>query len=186
MIDIEQRIKEAFGNIDNLTKNRSKLWAFYTEYDKFADSSLHEGYFCYNCIYWVNQSGGRCVSVQNSVEDVLGRVSSVIAPHGCCMAYEANPDKLHDTRIQTADLNIDREKNKEKVTTADVCIVAQLTGLSRRFDQAAFSLALFLSLPPVHGQQLVPLLQRILGMRVCGRGEVMLDFCVIDGWHETS
>jgi hypothetical protein len=36
------------------------------------------------------------------------------------MAYEANYDKLHDTRSPTEDLNIDTEKNKEKVTTADV------------------------------------------------------------------
>ncbi|SRR5690606_11236970 len=122
MIDIEQKIKEAFGNIDNLTKfkKRSKLQASYAEYDKFVDSNLHEGYFCYNCIYWMNQSGGRCMLVENSGQDVLGKVSSVIAPHGCCMAYEANLDKLHDTRTPTADLNIDTEKNKEKVTTADV------------------------------------------------------------------
>ncbi len=58
--------------------------------------------------------------VENEGPDVLGKTSSVIAPHGCCMAYEANFDKLHDTRTPTADLNIDTEKNKEKVTTADV------------------------------------------------------------------
>ncbi len=122
MTEIEQKIKEAFGNIDNLTKfkKRSKLQASYIEYDKFSDSNLHEGYFCYNCIYWMNQGGGKCMLVDNEGPDVLGKTSSVIAPHGCCMAYEANYDKLHDTRTSTADLNIDTEKNKEKVTTADV------------------------------------------------------------------
>lgn len=122
MIDMEQKIKETFGNLDNLTKfkKRSKLQASYVEYDKFADSNLHEGYFCYNCIYWINHSGGRCMLVENNGRDVLGKESSVIAPHGCCMAYEANLDKLHDTRTPTESLNIDTEKNREKVTTADV------------------------------------------------------------------
>jgi hypothetical protein len=36
------------------------------------------------------------------------------------MAYEANYDKLHDTRTQTEGVAIDTEKNKDKVTTADV------------------------------------------------------------------
>lgn len=122
MTEIEQKIKEAFGNIDNLTKfkKRNKLQASYIEYDKFSDSNLHEGYFCYNCIYWINQGGGRCMLVDNEGPDVLGKTSSVIAPHGCCSQYEPNYDKLHDTRTPTAGLNIDTEKNKEKVTTADV------------------------------------------------------------------
>ncbi|HXG06492.1 MAG TPA: hypothetical protein VNI77_04105 [Nitrososphaera sp.] len=38
-----------------------------------------------------------------------------------------------------------------------------------------------LSSPPVHGQQLVALLQRIPGQ---ASGEVILDFDVIDGWHD--
>ena len=96
MPDIGQKIKEAAGAIDNLSKfkKRSKLQASYIEYDKFADSNLHEGYFCYNCIYWVNQGGGRCMLVENEGPDVMGKSSDVIAPHGCCMAYEANHDKL--------------------------------------------------------------------------------------------
>jgi hypothetical protein len=36
------------------------------------------------------------------------------------MAYEANYDKLHDTRSPGADIAVDTEKNKDKVTTADV------------------------------------------------------------------
>jgi hypothetical protein len=120
--DISQKIKEAAGAMDNLAKfkKRSKLQASYIEYDKFADSNLHEGYFCYNCIYWINMAGGKCMLVEDEGPDVNGKVSSVIAPHGCCTAYEANYDKLHDTRIPTADLPVDTEKNKEKVTTADV------------------------------------------------------------------
>ena len=45
MPDVGQKIKEAVGAVDNLTKfkKRSKLQASYIEYDKFTDSNLHEG-----------------------------------------------------------------------------------------------------------------------------------------------
>lgn len=58
--------------------------------------------------------------VEDSGPDVLGKVSDVIAPHGCCAGYEANYNKLHDTRRSGEAENINTEKNKEKVTTADV------------------------------------------------------------------
>jgi hypothetical protein len=60
--------------------------------------------------------------VYDNGPDVLGKVSDVIAPHGCCAGYEANYDKLHDTRnpSEAQGIIIDSEKNKEKVTTADV------------------------------------------------------------------
>ena len=82
----------------------------------------NEGYFCYNCIYWINSGGGKCMLVEDSGPDVLEKVSDVIAPHGCCAGYEANLDKLHDTRSPTEapSENIDTEKNKKKVTTADI------------------------------------------------------------------
>jgi hypothetical protein len=61
--------------------------------------------------------------VKDEGPDVLGKVSDVIAPHGCCSGYEANFDKLHDTR-SIEDVgpsgSLDTEKNKEKLTTADV------------------------------------------------------------------
>jgi hypothetical protein len=122
MPDIGRKIKEAVGAADNLSKFKKfpKLKASYIEYDKFADSNLHEGYFCYNCIYWINAGGGKCMLVQDDGPDVLGKVSGVIAPHGCCSGYEANYDKLHDTRTPTEGLNVDTEKNKDKITTADV------------------------------------------------------------------
>ena len=118
MAKIGEKIKEAVGAVDNLSKFQkfSKLKASYIEYDKFADSNLHEGYFCYNCIYWISAGGGKCMLVEDSGPDVLGKVSDVIAPHGCCTGYEANYDKLHDTRPDAED----PDKNKEKKTTADV------------------------------------------------------------------
>jgi len=122
MAKIGEKIKEVVGAVDNIGKFQkfNKRKASYIEYDKFADSNLHEGYFCYNCIYWMNVSGGKCMLVEDSGPDVLDKVSDVIAPHGCCAGYEANYDKLHDTRRPNEADNIDTQKNKEKVTTADV------------------------------------------------------------------
>ena len=122
MSKITDKIKEKVGAIDNLSKFQkfSKLKASYIEYDKFADSNLHEGYFCYNCIYWINAGGGKCMLVETEGPDVLGKISEVIAPHGCCAGYEANYDKLHDTRNPSESQGVDPDKNKDKVTTADV------------------------------------------------------------------
>ena len=41
--------------------------------------------------------------VKDSGPDVLEKVSDVIAPHVCCAGYEANYDKLHDTRTEAED-----------------------------------------------------------------------------------
>jgi hypothetical protein len=113
MVDLGRKIKEVVGAVDNLSKFEkfSKLKASYVEYDKFADSNLRQGYFCYNCIYWINTQGGQCMLVKNEGTDVMGRESKVIAPHGCCAGYEPNFDKLDDTR---------KGEQKEKVTTTDV------------------------------------------------------------------
>ena len=125
MTKVTQKMKEAVGTADNLSKLKkfSKLKASYIEYNRFSDSNLHEGYFCYNCIYWINTSGGKCMLVESEGQDVLGNESDVIAPHGCCAGYEANLDKVHDTRSLSdvgADATLDTEKNKEKLTTTDV------------------------------------------------------------------
>ena len=113
MVELGRKIKEAVGVFDNLSKFEkfSKLKASYIEYDKFADSNLRQGYFCYNCIYWVNTQGGQCMLVKHEGPDVLGKRSKVIAPHGCCSGYEPNYDKLDDTR---------EGKQHEKLETPDV------------------------------------------------------------------
>ena len=113
MVDLGRKIKEAVGAVDNLSKFEkfSKLKASYVEYDKFANSNLRQGYFCYNCIYWINADGGKCMLVKTEGSDVMGNESKVIAPHGCCAGYEANYDKIDDTR---------KGKQHKKVTTADV------------------------------------------------------------------
>ena len=122
MSKITDKIKEKVGVVDNLSKFKkfTKLRASYIEYDKFSDSNLREGYFCYNCIYWINTGGGKCMLVEDNGPDALGKVSDVIAPHGCCAGYEANYEKLHDTRNPSEGQGVDPDKNKDKVTTADV------------------------------------------------------------------
>jgi hypothetical protein len=117
LTNITNKIKEAAGAVDNITKFKkfSKLKASYVEFDKFSDSNLHEGYFCYNCIYWINTSGGKCMLVEDDGPDVMGKVSDVIAPHGCCAGYEPNYDKLHDTRKSSASsYTTDTEKISKK------------------------------------------------------------------------
>jgi hypothetical protein len=118
LIKFGRKIKEAVGAIDNLSKFKkfSKLKASYIEYDKFADSNLRQGYFCYNCIYWVNTLGGQCMLVKNEGPDVMGKKSNVIAPHGCCAGYEPNYDKIDDTR---------RGEQHKKLSTADVTDVTR-------------------------------------------------------------
>src|SRR3569833_2559592 len=118
MSKITDKIKEKVGAIDNLSKYQkfNKQKASYIEYDKFTDSNLHEGYFCYNCIYWINAGGGKCMLVENEGADVLGKVSNVIAPHGCCAGYDSNKKKQQETRKPREAQGIDPEKNYDKVT----------------------------------------------------------------------
>jgi hypothetical protein len=104
MVKLGRKLIEAAGAMDNISKFKklSKMKASYIEYDKFADSNMHEGYFCYNCIYWLNVGGGKCMLVEEDGADVMGKASEVIAPHGCCAGYEANFDKINDTKHQVA------------------------------------------------------------------------------------
>jgi hypothetical protein len=113
MVNIGRKLKEAVGAVDNLSKFEkfNKLKASYIANDKFANSNLRQGYFCYNCIYWINADGGKCMLVKNEGADVMGKESRVIAPHGCCAGYEANYDKIDDPNSGT---------KHEKVTTTDV------------------------------------------------------------------
>jgi hypothetical protein len=57
--------------------------------------------------------------VEGNGADVLGKVSDVIAPDGCCAGYEANYDKSHETR-DPSESSTDTEKNNEGITKADL------------------------------------------------------------------
>ena len=79
-------------------KKLTKVTSGYLEIEHFTNSDTHAGYFCYNCIYWIDAAGGKCMIVDHEGPDVSGKKSGVIAPHGCCNGYEPNYDKIHDTR----------------------------------------------------------------------------------------
>jgi hypothetical protein len=92
--------EKASDIVDNTTKFQklTKLKAGYIERDEFKDSNLHKGFFCYNCIYWIDMSGGKCMIVDDKGPDSFGKVSDVIAPHGCCNGYEPDYDEINEQK----------------------------------------------------------------------------------------
>ena len=90
-------IDKASDIIDNTSKFHkfSKLKSGYIERDEFKNSNLQKGFFCYNCIYWIDLGGGKCMLVDNKGPDSFGKVSEVIAPHGCCSLYEPDYDEIN-------------------------------------------------------------------------------------------
>ena len=94
--NIIEKAADVVGNITKFQK-QSKLKAAYLERDEFKDSDLHKGYFCYNCIYWIDSMGGKCMIVDDEGPDIFGNISKIIAPHGCCNGYEPNYKKLENT-----------------------------------------------------------------------------------------
>ncbi len=95
--NVFEKAADVMGSMTKFQK-QSKLKTAYLEREEFKDSDLHVGTFCYNCIYWVDMSGGKCMIVDEKGPDVFGKESRVIAPHGCCNGYEPNYDKIRDTR----------------------------------------------------------------------------------------
>ncbi|HET9806364.1 MAG TPA: hypothetical protein VFP49_05615 [Nitrososphaeraceae archaeon] len=104
--DTMGNVIEKAGNImENVTKfqKQSKLKAGYLERDEFKDSNLHKGFFCYNCIYWIDMTGGKCMIVDDKGPDLFGNVSDVIAPHGCCNGYEPDFDEINEQKEVVVD-----------------------------------------------------------------------------------
>lgn len=102
----DKNIFEKAGDIiENVTKfkKQSKLQVGYVERDEFKDSNLRKGFFCYNCIYWMDMSGGKCMIVEEKGIDVLGKTSDVIAAHGCCNGYEPNFDTINEKKEVVAE-----------------------------------------------------------------------------------
>ena len=95
--NIFEKAADIFGNVTKFQK-LTKLRSCYVEHDEFRDSDLHKGFFCYNCIYWMDMDGGRCMIVDNKGSDTFGNISDVIAPHGCCNGYVPNLDKINDKK----------------------------------------------------------------------------------------
>ena len=96
--NIIEKAADVVGNITKFQK-QSKLKSAYVEREEFKDSNFHSGYFCYNCIYWIDSLGGKCMIVDDEGPDVFGKISNIIAPHGCCNGYESNFDKLDNTNV---------------------------------------------------------------------------------------
>jgi hypothetical protein len=97
----DKNILEKAGDIlENVTKfqKQSKLKSGYLERDEFKASNLKKGFFCYNCIYWVDMAGGKCMIVDDKGPDVFGNISDVIAAHGCCNGYEPNFDRINEKK----------------------------------------------------------------------------------------
>ena len=97
----DKNIFEKAGDImENVTKfkKQSKLSAGYIERDEFRDSNLKKGFFCYNCIYWIDMSGGKCMIVDDKGMDIFGKTSDVIAPHGCCNGYDPNFETINEKK----------------------------------------------------------------------------------------
>ena len=96
--NIIEKAADVVGNITKFQK-QSKLKSAYVEREEFKDANLHEGYFCYNCIYWIDSLDGKCMIVDDKGPDAFGKVSDIIAPHGCCNGYEPNFDKLRNAMV---------------------------------------------------------------------------------------
>lgn len=73
-------------------KKLAKVTARYMEMEQFSDSDHHTGYFCYNCIYFIKPN--HCAIVTDEGEDVNGRTSGIIAPHGICALWEPNEEEI--------------------------------------------------------------------------------------------
>ena len=82
MGDVTEKASDTMGKMTKFQK-QSKL-NVYLERDEFKASNLKKGFFCYNCIYWIDMTGGKCMIVNDKGPDLFGKISDVIAPHGCC------------------------------------------------------------------------------------------------------
>ena len=111
--NIIEKVSDTMGNVidkagnimDNVTKfqKQSKLKVGYVERDEFKNSNLHKGFFCYNCIYWIDMTGGKCMIVDDKGPDLFGNVSDVIAPHGCCNGYGPDFDEIKEQKEVVVD-----------------------------------------------------------------------------------
>jgi hypothetical protein len=73
-------------------KKLAKVTARYMEMEEFKDSDHHTGYFCYNCVYFMKPN--HCVIVTDEGQDVYGKSSGEIAPHGICALWEPNKEEM--------------------------------------------------------------------------------------------
>ena len=68
----------------------SKKRAGYIGVDDFKNYDLKHGYYCYNCVYYMNALGGKCLIVHSKGKDCFGKNSDVIATFGYCPLWSPN------------------------------------------------------------------------------------------------
>jgi len=66
----------------------AKLLARYVEFHQFKDADLSKGYFCYSCVYFLEDKD-ECALVQSRGESADGVNSDHIAPHGMCALWKS-------------------------------------------------------------------------------------------------
>lgn len=69
----------------------SKATSGYVENAFFEKADLNRGYFCNNCLYFIDSND--CAIVTKDGPDVNGDESGVIAPHGICTLWAPDEAK---------------------------------------------------------------------------------------------
>jgi hypothetical protein len=83
-----QKIPQEATQLNKLTKAISG----YLEIEAFKDSDTHRGYFCYNCVYFMEPN--HCAIVTDEGQDIDGNVSQLIAPHAVCSLWTPNEKEI--------------------------------------------------------------------------------------------
>lgn len=83
---------------ENIPKDKnypklSKATAGYLEIENFEKSDLNTGYFCNDCLYFID--GDDCAIVRQQGPDVNGKESGTIAPHGICTLWTPEENKAY-------------------------------------------------------------------------------------------
>lgn len=71
----------------------SKATSGYVENPYFEKADLTIGYFCNDCIYFIEEDD--CAIVTKGGPDVDGKESGIIAPHGLCTLWAPDEDKTN-------------------------------------------------------------------------------------------
>lgn len=83
-----EKIPQEATQLNKLTK----VLSGYMELSNFKNSDTHKGYFCYNCIYFIKPN--HCAIVTDEGQDLYGKTSNEIAPHGICSLWTPNEKEI--------------------------------------------------------------------------------------------
>lgn len=71
----------------------SKATSGYVENPYFKQADLNKGYFCNDCLYFIEDND--CAIVTKSGPDVKGEESGTIAPYGICTLWAPDEHKTN-------------------------------------------------------------------------------------------